>query len=191
MRVVLGQMRAVVVVDLERVVFIEELWVETIPIHRRTTVEHQPTLVGGLQRNHQPPSPSADIPPLWAAQVAPVLVETSLQSGLQVKNDRVARDVLTRLLEPRNLADPYPLYADLRKQQPVRVAGEWIFTRYDDVSTILRDPRFGRPRVPRLLVGSVGVVLGMFLLRDPPDHTRLRRGVARVFTPAAMGECGP
>jgi hypothetical protein len=31
----------------------------------------------------------------------------------------------------------------------------------------------------------------MFLLRDPPDHTRLRRSVARLFTPAAVAEFRP
>jgi cytochrome P450 len=100
-------------------------------------------------------------------------------------------DVLVRLLEAPNLADPYPLYAQLREEEPFRVVGEWVFTRYEDVSTILRDPRFGRPRVPGLVRGSVGVVLRMFLLRDPPDHTRLRRAVARSFTPASLAELRP
>lgn len=99
-------------------------------------------------------------------------------------------DLLSRLLEPENLADPYPLYSELREKDPAHrlPSGEWVFTRYDDVSTILRDPGFGRPRVPRLPLGSVGVVLRMFLLLDPPDHTRLRRAVARVFTPVAIRE---
>lgn len=100
-------------------------------------------------------------------------------------------DLFARLLEPANLADPYLLYAQLREREPVQVAGEWVFTRYDDVATVLRDPCFGRPRVPWLALGSVGVVLRMFLLLDPPDHTRLRRPVTRLFIPSAIGDVRP
>jgi cytochrome P450 len=109
----------------------------------------------------------------------------------RIHNDTVAGDLLTRLLEPGNLADPYPLYAHLRERDPVQVSGEWVFTRYDDVTTVLRDPRFGRARVPRFPLGSVGVVLRMFLLLDPPDHARLRRGVARLFTASAIAGLRP
>jgi cytochrome P450 len=100
-------------------------------------------------------------------------------------------DLFARLLEPANLADPYPLYAQLREREPVQVAGEWVFTRYDEVATVLRDPRLGRPRVPRFALSSVGVVLRMFLLLDLPDHTRLRRAVTRLFIPSAIADIRP
>jgi cytochrome P450 len=83
-----------------------------------------------------------------------------------------------------------PLYAHLRVEQPlIRVRlpyGEdaWLVTRYRDVRTVLGDPRFSRAAVldrdePRVRPEpSTGGILSM----DPPDHTRLRRLVAKAFT---------
>ncbi|MEU4565638.1 cytochrome P450 [Micromonospora sp. NPDC023956] len=83
-----------------------------------------------------------------------------------------------------------PRYAELRRDEPlVRVRlpyGEpaWLATRYADVRLVLGDPRFSRaasvgrdePRnVPEQRKSGI---LGM----DPPEHTRLRRVVAKAFT---------
>ncbi|MGW9025855.1 cytochrome P450 [Streptomyces sp. NPDC055722] len=62
----------------------------------------------------------------------------------------------------------------------------WLVTRYDDVRTVTKDPRFSREAVldrlgtrpaPHLVPprGAIGFL-------DPPDHTRLRRAVAAAFT---------
>jgi cytochrome P450 len=86
--------------------------------------------------------------------------------------------------------DLHPLYAELRRQEPVvRVRlpfGEeaWLATRYADVKVVLGDPRFSRAASaerdePRTTPRKIGT--GM-LAMDPPDHSRLRRLVAKAFT---------
>ncbi|GAA2776446.1 cytochrome P450 [Saccharopolyspora taberi] len=83
-----------------------------------------------------------------------------------------------------------PFYAELRRQEPVsRVQlpyGEaaWLVTRYEDAKVVLADPRFSRAAVldrdePRM---SPSVPPPGILSMDPPDHTRLRRLVAKAFT---------
>jgi cytochrome P450 len=82
------------------------------------------------------------------------------------------------------------MYAQLRREEPLtRVQlpyGEqaWLATRYEDVRTLLGDPRFSR-------AASVGrdeprthphqTESGM-LAMDPPEHSRLRRLIAKAFT---------
>ncbi|AHH94990.1 cytochrome P450 [Kutzneria viridogrisea] len=65
----------------------------------------------------------------------------------------------------------------------------WLATSYEDVKTVLADPRFSRAAtfnrdVPRTapLIQSDPNLLSM----DPPDHTRLRKLVAKAFTARRM-----
>ncbi|MBB3086011.1 cytochrome P450 family protein [Geodermatophilus sabuli] len=100
--------------------------------------------------------------------------------------------------------DPYPAYERLRAQAPVREVAlprggtTWLITRYDDVRAAFTDPRLVkdhratlppevREQAPRL-PGPFG---SMMILLDPPDHTRLRRLVARAFTPRRTAELRP
>ncbi|GAA1612652.1 cytochrome P450 [Saccharothrix algeriensis] len=83
-----------------------------------------------------------------------------------------------------------PMYAELRRDEPltrVRLPfGEeaWLATRYDDVRMVLGDARFSRaasvgrdePRTHPHQNDS-----GM-LAMDPPEHTRLRKLIAKAFT---------
>jgi cytochrome P450 len=86
--------------------------------------------------------------------------------------------------------DMHPKYAEYRKNQPVAkvrmpYGGDaWLATRHEDTKTVLADPRFSRaatigkdvPRVRRAYEDPIIVAM------DPPEHTRLRKLVAKAFT---------
>jgi len=99
---------------------------------------------------------------------------------------------------PEFIADPYASYRRLREKDPVHRSafGFWVLTRYDDVVTLLRDPRFGRDRYQPLLRArfggdTSGGISGSMLFRDPPDHTRLRGLVNKAFTPRVVETMRP
>jgi cytochrome P450 len=90
--------------------------------------------------------------------------------------------------------DPLGFFARLRESRPVapvRMPGygrAWIVTRYADVRTVLTDPRLAKdvhrwPGGGRSRPSEVTGVYAHMLHADPPDHTRLRRLVQKVFTP--------
>jgi cytochrome P450 len=64
--------------------------------------------------------------------------------------------------------------------------GFWVVTRYPDVVTVLRDPRFGREEFGPLVSAIYGDdserVPRPMVFRDPPAHTRLRSLVSKAFT---------
>jgi cytochrome P450 len=91
--------------------------------------------------------------------------------------------------------DPDPLLDELRVAEPItRVQlpfGEpcWLLTRYEDVRTMLADPRFSRAATIGTDVGRMSEffpiedsILGM----DAPEHTRIRRLVSATFTARRM-----
>src|ERR1700756_3004176 len=97
--------------------------------------------------------------------------------------------------DPAFLADPYPVFHKLRATAPVFKAshGRWFITRYDDTAQLLRDRSFGKDyENPDTLTRRFGPtalqepavveLTNMMLLRDPPDHTRLRGLVVKAFT---------
>src|SRR5687767_2031846 len=91
---------------------------------------------------------------------------------------------------PDVIADPYPWYARLLREAPVFHADHdiWVLSRYDDVRAAARDHAG--------LSSAEGVAfqrmfIPMMLTMDQPDHTRLRRLVARDFTPAAVSRWRP
>lgn len=90
--------------------------------------------------------------------------------------------------------DPYPVYARLRARGPVhRVripegAEAWLVVGHEAGRAVLADQRFSkdwRNASPALEVGKVSAGRSM-LSSDAPAHTRLRRLVAREFTPRRM-----
>jgi cytochrome P450/class 3 adenylate cyclase len=89
---------------------------------------------------------------------------------------------------PEFHSNPYPFYHRLRLQDPVHQSemGFWVVTRYPDVVTVLRDPRFGRedfgPMVSAVYGDDSERVPRPMVFRDPPAHTRLRSLVSKAFT---------
>jgi cytochrome P450 len=99
-------------------------------------------------------------------------------------------------------ADPYPHYGEVRELDPVHAhpLGFWFLTRYDDVARLLRSGLSVEDRnladgpiadQYRAFVGERNTVTTSMLDRDPPDHTRLRSLVAKVFTPRAIAALEP
>jgi cytochrome P450 len=100
---------------------------------------------------------------------------------------------------PDFVADPYPTYEALRRDDPVffdEPTGQWVVTRHEDVNALLRDRRlgrsylhvasheeFGRPAEPEFLAPFWNLIRAGMLDVEPPDHTRLRRLVSKAFTP--------
>lgn len=87
---------------------------------------------------------------------------------------------------PAVVADPYPWYRALLDDDGPRYLPErdlWVVSRYDQVRDAARDHR---TLVSGQGVTYVRIPLPMMLTSDPPDHTRLRRIVSRVFTPRAI-----
>ncbi|MCI0386709.1 cytochrome P450 [Streptomyces sp. CNQ085] len=86
--------------------------------------------------------------------------------------------------------DPYPVYAELRARGPVHRVRlpegleAWLVVGYEEARAVLADPRLSKHwsnASPALPAGSPAAGVSM-LSTDPPDHTRLRRLVAREFT---------
>jgi cytochrome P450 len=102
-------------------------------------------------------------------------------------------DMTAEMFDPRSpdfRANPYSYYDSLRATAPVLYWGLWNFwflSRYDDCSRLLRDARLGHgepggepPEEQRALFE---MQRHWMLIKDPPDHRRLRELVHKAFTP--------
>jgi cytochrome P450 len=101
---------------------------------------------------------------------------------------------LYHLLDPEVLANPYPLYRQLREQDPVHwdpYLHAWVVTRYADVVTVLHRFRAARTPAPGRLdelgMGELSpvaaVMVKQMLFLDQPEHGRVRRLASAAFTP--------
>lgn len=115
-----------------------------------------------------------------------------------------AREIAARFdlreLPPDFYANPFPVYAALRGQEPVRRMpdGSWFLTRYADLVAVYRDaqgfssdkkvefsPKYG-PGSPLLAHHTTSLVFN-----DPPLHTRVRRLIMGALTRRAIAEMEP
>ncbi|MGQ4615903.1 cytochrome P450 [Nocardia sp. R7R-8] len=100
--------------------------------------------------------------------------------------------------------DPYPHYDRLRASAPVHEhpLGFWIVSKYEDAAALQRSAQsVDEQDLTRLPTwksdsGRLGkenrMMRGLSMLdRNPPDHTRLRRLVAKAFTPRAIEALRP
>lgn len=103
---------------------------------------------------------------------------------------------------PEFIADPYPFYHQLRTSEPMHLMplGFYIASRHADVTTILRDKRFGKDFVgrmtrrhgPQIMEEPVYRSMSHWMLQlDPPDHGRLRGLVVRAFTARRIEDMRP
>lgn len=113
-----------------------------------------------------------------------------------------APEIMFNPMDPAFRANPYPAYRALRENMPMWRSpfGFWVATRHADITAILRDKRMGHdfegrhrrgPEPWRLDEPAVRSLGQTMLVRDPPDHTRLRGLVARAFTARLMEEMRP
>jgi cytochrome P450 len=70
----------------------------------------------------------------------------------------------------------------------------WLITRYDDIRAVLTDPRVSknrnRPDIARMTEKKVKVFQSQVDM-DPPAHTRMRRLIAKTFTPGRVDKLRP
>lgn len=89
--------------------------------------------------------------------------------------------------DPAFLADPYPVYAQIREKGPVTRTplGLWAVTGHEACSAVLRDQRFGwgdgATVADHFRTEADGTVVRPFIFSDPPEHTRIRALVSKAF----------
>lgn len=109
--------------------------------------------------------------------------------------------------DPAFIADPYPALGRLREAAPVfrnPRTGHWMLTRFAEVHETLRDRRLGRVYHHLYTPAELGQPepdprwaafhqheRWSLLSLEPPDHTRIRRLVSKVFTPRSVAALEP
>ncbi|MER7749541.1 cytochrome P450 [Streptomyces bacillaris] len=99
---------------------------------------------------------------------------------------------------PDFTANPYPYYAKLRAEGPVHTVRTeqmeriWLIVGYEEARAALADQRFGKDwRATGRWADEVNPISSNMLELDAPHHTRLRRLVAREFTPRRIEALRP
>jgi pimeloyl-[acyl-carrier protein] synthase len=122
-----------------------------------------------------------------------------MTTAAEISKARRGPEVLSlyRLLDPAVLANPYPLYARLRTEDPVHwdpFLHAWVVTKYPDVIRVLHHFSANRTPTPEQLSAMnlsalnpiAKVMVRQMLFLDPPDHTRLRALASAAFTPSRV-----
>ena len=102
------------------------------------------------------------------------------------------------LLTPEVRANPYPIYAELRRNAPVSQVdpgGMWAVSRHDDVLYVLKNPQLfaseGFRQAYRPAWISNYPLADSALVMDPPRHTRLRALINRAFGVSVITRIDP
>jgi len=97
--------------------------------------------------------------------------------------------------DPALRDNPYDAWNRLRETVPVHRTpqGYYRVFRHADVTMVLKDLAVGVRTTEGVLPGVDESVMPrrFMLMQDPPDHTRLRKLVARAFTPPAIERLRP
>ena len=121
--------------------------------------------------------------------------------------DPAATPVDLDFYDPGFLANPYPALGRVREATPIfrnEQTGQWMLTRFADVNETLRDRRLGRIYHHRYSHAELGQPepdprwasfhqheRWSLLSLEPPDHTRIRRLVSKVFTSRSVTALTP
>jgi cytochrome P450 len=117
--------------------------------------------------------------------------------GTERAADAEALRIFLRLIRPRPLADPYPLYTrlcDMAPFLPIRLPGVgagYLVSTFASCSRLLRDPAFGPPTDAHLDAMNPGWRDNAFMrclyrsmvFRAGPGHRECRQGVSPPFSP--------
>jgi len=101
--------------------------------------------------------------------------------------------------------DPFALYERLQEHDPVHwspALKSWILTRYDDVRQVCMGQGVSSDRLRPfydslkderrdILSGVMRYLNHWLVFKAPPEHTRLRRLLNTVISPATVAEMGP
>jgi cytochrome P450 len=105
------------------------------------------------------------------------------------------------LTDPAFLDDPYPVYRQMRQDDPMYWSeglGAWVLTRYNDVLAAIRHPALSSATAEvsvrtklrgcdtALAADFTRINTRMMLSKDGQDHRRLRNLGNRGFTPSAL-----
>lgn len=112
------------------------------------------------------------------------------------------------IFEPRYVADPFPIWDELRRTCPVphteRWGGSWMPARYEDVSAIAHDTEHFSSREvlvtpapepdedsEEMALQLGGEVSAPPITSDPPEHQWARRLILPMFAPKAIAKYEP
>jgi cytochrome P450 len=101
---------------------------------------------------------------------------------------------------PDFLANPYPIYEQIRSNDPVYWSAAnnyWLLTSYADIVSLIQNDLLSSNRIGAHAARMPDAVKEHFrpfftavsswmLMIDPPDHTRLRGLVSKAFTPRVI-----
>ena len=123
-----------------------------------------------------------------------------LEKDTILKDERL--NLFNILSEKININDPYPVYHRLRNSDPVYYMKSptgflsedlWILTRYEDISNVLinkkfgRGNKFGKIKEDSKYYSKLNSLTQMrqhwVTFLDPPDHTRIRNFMNKAFSP--------
>ncbi len=103
---------------------------------------------------------------------------------------------------PEFISNPYPAYEYMRSlngpywqphsRSDIEVPGMWLFSKYDDVVQLLKDSSSISKNLEKVRPGrQLSAFDHIMLNQDPPNHTRLRNLVNKVFTPKQIKLLNP
>ena len=94
--------------------------------------------------------------------------------------------------------DPFETYRQLRDHAPVYHStqyGFWALSRYEDVASAMRDHEtYSSAKgvtLDHFIDPDAMIPEGVIIMMDPPQHTRMRSLVNKVFTPRAIAKLEP